>query len=317
MKNLNSFRLIESIPASFSLRRQIRAGFYFFCSGILFLIVSIFVLYQNICFSTSAPTVSSVSLNGGSNITLVENTTTLVSATGTVTDTDGYSDISSVTGKIYRSGVGNDCSADNNNCYEDSACATSSCDGNSCTATCDFNVYFYAEPTDDGIYATAQGWNTQEWIAWIKTIDSQSASSSATNTTQAVDVNTLAALIIDSSITYDALDPGQNMASTTKQIYATTTGNVPIDVQIKGDAMTYGATGTIAVTNQRYSTTINDAWASANTASSSYQTLEMDLPKPTAHPSTSTDIIYWGWQVPSGTPDGTYTGTNYFNAVED
>ncbi len=293
-----------------------KSGVFLFWSGILFITVSVFVLYQNICFSAFTPTVDSVSLNGGSDITLAENTTTLVSATGTVTDTDGYPDISSVIGKIYRSGVGDGCSADNNNCYEDSACATSSCDGDSCTATCDFNVYFFAEPTDDGTYATAQGWDGQHWVAWIKAIDSQNASSSATNTSQTVNVNTLAALIIDSSITYDTLDPTQNMASTTKQISATTTGNVPIDIQIKGDAMAYGSTGAIAIENQRYATS-SVSWASGTAASSTYQTLEMDLSKPTSYPSTSTDIIYWGWQVPSGTPDGTYTGTNYFNAVED
>lgn len=288
-----------------------------YLSSILFLTVLVFVLCQNISFSASVPTVSSVSLNGGNNITLSENSTTLVSATGTVSDGDGYSDISSIIGKIYRSGVGGGCSADNNNCYEDSSCATSSCDGSSCTATCEFNVYFYAEPTDDGTYTIAQGWDTQKWVSWIKAIDSQNASSSATNTSQTVDVNSLAALIVDTSITYDALDPGQNMASTTKQVYATTTGNVPIDVQIKGDAMTYGVTGTIAITNQRYSTTTNCAWASATAASSSYVTLEVDMAKPTTHPSGSTDIIYWAWGVPGGTPDGSYSGTNYFNAVED
>ena len=256
-----------------------------------------------------------ISLNEGNDITLAENTTTLVSATGTVTDTDGYSDITSVIGKIYRSGVGSDCSADNNNCYEDSACATSSCSGNDCTATCDFNVYFFAEPTDNGTYAAAQGWDGQHWVAWIKAIDSLNASSSVTNTTQTVNVNTLTALIIDSFITYTTLDPNQNMADITREVSATTTGNVPIDIQIKGDAMTYGATGTIAIENQRYATS-SISWASGNAASSTYQTLEMDLPKPTSYPSTSTDIIYWAWGVPSGTPDGTYTGTNYFNAVE-
>jgi len=266
--------------------------------------------------ANTAPTVDSVSLNGGANITLTENTTTLISAAGTVSDADGYGDISSVQGRIYRSGVGSSCTLDNNNCYEDASCTLSGCSGNTCNYSCDFNVYFHAEPTDEGTYATAQGWNTQTWVAWVKVIDSQSASSTATNSAETVDVNTLTAISVDSSITYDALDPGTNMANLTKVTNATNTGNVPIDVQLKGDDMTFDG-NTIAVTNQRYSTTTNDAWDNGNQLTSSYVNFEMDLPKPTQSPSNSTTTIYWGWAVPTGKPAGTYTGTNYFNAVED
>ena len=266
--------------------------------------------------SNAAPTVSDVSLNGGSSITLSENTTKSVSATGTVSDTNGYANITSVIGKIYRSGVGSDCSADNNNCYSAASCATSSCASNDCVATCSYNVQFYADPTDTGTYSTAQGWNTQTWVAWIKAIDASNASSSATNSSQTVDINTLPAVTVTNSITYDSLNPDQNMTNLTKEVTATTTGNVPIDLQIKGDNMTYGATGTIAIANQRYATS-SVLWASGNIASSTYQNFEVDLGKPTSHPSTSTDIVYWGWAVPSGTPVGTYAGTDYFNPVED
>jgi len=266
--------------------------------------------------ANTAPTVDSVSLNSGNNIILTESTTTLVSATGTVSDANGYADISSVQGKLYRSGVGSDCSTNNSNCYEDTSCATSSCSGNVCDYSCDFNVYFYAEPTDDGKYASSSGWTSQHWEAWVKVIDSASASSTATNSAETVNVNTLTALDVDSSITYDALDPNTNMANLTKATNATNTGNVPIDIQLKGDDMTYEA-NSIAVSNQRYSTTTNDAWANGIQLTSSYVHFEVDLPKPTQSPSNSTTTIYWGWQVPTGKPSGTYTGTNYFNAVED
>ncbi|MCD6177957.1 hypothetical protein J7K03_01695, partial [bacterium] len=59
----------------------------------------------------SAPSVGTVILNGGNDITLTENSTTTVLATTTVTDADGYSDIASVKGKLYRTGVGNNCSS--------------------------------------------------------------------------------------------------------------------------------------------------------------------------------------------------------------
>ena len=267
--------------------------------------------------ANQAPTVDSVSLNGGNNITLTPNATTSVSATGTVSDADGYGDISQVMGRIYRSGVSGaeNCTLDNNNCYEDTSCATSSCAGNTCNYSCDFNVQFHADPTDNGTYATAQDWNTQKWVAWVKVIDSQSASSTATNSAETVDVNTLTAVSVTPSITYDALDPDTNMANLTKTTNATNTGNVPIDVQLKGDDMTYSG-NTIAVGNQRYATS-SVAWASGIALTGSYVTLEIDLPKPTTSPSNSTSTIYWAWAVPTGKPAGTYTGINYFNAIED
>ena len=267
--------------------------------------------------ANQAPTVDSVSLNNGNSITLTENTTTSVSATGTVSDANGYGDISQVMGRIYRSGVSGaeNCALDNNNCYEDTSCATSSCAGNTCNYSCDFNVQFHADPTDNGTYATAQGWNAEKWVAWVKVIDSQSASSTATNSAETVDVNTLTAVSVTPSITYDALDPDTNMANLTKTTNAINTGNVPIDVQLKGDDMTYSG-NTIAVGNQRYATS-SVAWASGIALTGSYVTLEIDLPKPTTSPSNSTSTIYWAWAVPTGKPAGTYTGINYFNAIED
>ena len=74
-----------------------------------------------------APVVSTVVLNGGTDITLIENTTKAVSAIGAVSDGNGYADISSVQGRIYRSGVGSACTLDNDNCYEDASCALSNC----------------------------------------------------------------------------------------------------------------------------------------------------------------------------------------------
>src|SRR4030043_264495 len=56
--------------------------------------------------SNVAPSVAGVSLNNGDNITLDANSTVAVSATGTVSDNNGYADITSVQGRLYRSGVG-------------------------------------------------------------------------------------------------------------------------------------------------------------------------------------------------------------------
>jgi len=249
-----------------------------------------------------APTVSAVNITDAT-VTLTENGTTSVTITATITDTNGGDDISSATGLFYLVSEGTSCNDDDNDCYTNISCTLGATDGNNKNATCTASdIYFHAIPGS--------------WGAYVLAADNDAATGSATDTTPST-VATLNALIVTGTISYDALNPGANMASTTKAVNATTTGNAAIDVAIKGDAMTFGSTGTIAVTNQRYSTTTNDAWASANTASSSYVSLEVDMAKPTTHPSDAGDIIYWAWAVPSGTPDGTYSGTNYFNAVSD
>jgi len=249
----------------------------------------------------ATPTVSAVNVISDP-ITLTENSTTSITITGTVTDINGGSDISAATATFYAISSGDSCSANDNNCYTNITCTLGTVSGNDRNATCTTSgVYFHADPGS--------------WGAKILASDASASSSSATDTTPST-INTLYALIVSGTISYDTLVPGQNMANLTKEVTATTTGNAAIDVQIKGDNMTYGATGTIAIANQRYATS-SVLWASGNIASSTYQNFEVDLGKPTSHPSTSTDIVYWGWAVPSGTPVGTYAGTDYFNPVSD
>jgi len=255
-------------------------------------------------YSTNqAPTVDSVSLNGGNAIILNEATTKSVSATGTVSDTDTYSDISSVQGKLYRSGVGSGCATDNSNCYEDTSCATSSCSGNTCDYSCDYNVQFYAEPTDSGTYSG------QNWVAWVKVTDSQSASSTATST--GVELNTLQSLDVSASISYgsvsaDANSTGDHTATVTD------TGNVAIDVQISGTAMSCDIRGSVPVGNQEYATS-TFSYGAGTDLSDTATDWNLDLPKPDSGNPTVTDTTYWQVGVPAGT-EGTCSGTNTFEA---
>jgi hypothetical protein len=249
----------------------------------------------------ASPSVSAVNVTSDP-ITLTENSTTSITITGTVTDTNGGSDISAATATLYAISSGDSCSANDNNCYTNITCTLGTVSGNDRNATCTTNsVYFHADPGS--------------WGAKILASDASAASGSATDTTPST-INTLLALIVSGTISYDTLNPGANMTNLTKEVTATTTGNAAIDVQIKGDDMTGVPAGTITITNQRYATS-SVLWASGNIATSTYQNFEVDLGKPTSHPSTSTDIVYWGWAVPGGTPIGTYTGTNYFNPISD
>lgn len=268
-----------------------------------------------------APSVSGVNLTDADagDIGLTEAATTTVNCAGTITDTNGGSNISSCTAAVYRSGVagGASCSANNANCYQIASgnCTLGTASGNDKNATATADVYFYADPTDTGTYATAQGYNTQTWQCQLTGTDAGALTGSATDSVPP-DMTTLSSLNIVGSITYDALNPGSNMANLTQTVTASTTGNVPLDLQFKGDAMTSGG-DSIAATYQKFSTTTNAVWADGLGLTGSYVTHEVDLSKPTSTPSQAIDTIYWGWQVPSGQPSGSYTGTNYLNAVED
>jgi|GEM_PF-5984195 len=182
--------------------------------------------------ANESPTITNINLNAGSNIDLIENATTSITATTTVSDSNTYADITSVIGRLYRSGVTSteNCTTDANNCTPTTTCATSSCSSNDCTATCSFDLWFIAEPTD-----TDSDWDAEHWVAWMQVTDSQSATGTATNSSQTVDVNTLLALEMGpGGIDYGELSVGQSIDPLSKLLVATTTGNTAINANISG-----------------------------------------------------------------------------------
>src|SRR3989344_495859 len=89
------------------------------------------------------PVVGLVTLNGGVNISLTEGTFTLIQATATITDSNGYTDVDATqtSGRFYRSGVGENCVQDENNCYSVfDGCVLSGCAGDSCIMTCSVSM---------------------------------------------------------------------------------------------------------------------------------------------------------------------------------
>lgn len=260
--------------------------------------------------SNNPPQVGTIILNEGEDIVLTENSTTTVVATTTVTDEDGYSDIKCVEGKLYRRGVGSGCLSDDNNCYKDPSCATSSCEETSCVAACEYYVWFHADPTDSG------EWQDDAWEAYIIAVDFQGAS--GTNTSDVVELLSLLALDVSPSLfSYGRLAPGDNTGTLNQTTTITNTGNVAIDAYIYGtDLESVG--NSIAVDQQEYSTSSGVSYGSGTDATSSSSNLvELDLSKPTSHPSTSTDDVYWGLGVPTPQPAGDYRGTTTFSAVGD
>lgn len=262
------------------------------------------------------PIVSSVSLNGGSNINLTENTTTSISATATITDANGHADISSATSKIYRSGVvsAQDCTTNNNNCYS-ASCSLTGCSGNSCTATCTINIQFHADPTEAGTtYAS------EYWLAWIQATDGSANTASSYSPNNVTEVNKLVALNVTSSVSYGSLQAGNNTGASNEVTTITNTGNSAIDLEISGSNLCTDhptcSGATIGVGQQQYKDT-TFTYGAGTALGTSPATLNMSLAKPTDSPSNSTGSVYWGIALPSQISVGSYSGQNNIVAIPD
>lgn len=276
--------------------------------------------------STAAPSISSLSFNSGNNITLNEGTFKWASSTMTITDDNGCDTVSSVAATAYRTAaatVGSTCSQNDNNCYTSTCAATTT--GNTCGASpdttgqfdCGFKFWYIADPTDAGAYAG------NIWAVAATATDGGGSTGTATNAGQLVEVNSLNALDVTTTINYGTLSAGADTGANNKIMTATTTGNTAIDAEVNGSRYMCTdwptcAANTIDVWNQKYDT--SDVTYNSLTnflTSTTTPRLELSNIKPTSTTTYETDIVYWGIGVPSGTPDGDYTGTTTFTAIAD
>lgn len=258
--------------------------------------------------SNTAPTISSVTLNGGENITLIEATATSTRIVASGTDDQGGNTVTIATSTVYRTGVsgGYNCTADDNNCYQigSDKCVFGTPSGNNWSVVCTFDMWYIAESSA-----------ANEWVAFLTVMDTGGLykSSSATG----VNVNQLLALNITSSISYGTVNAGSNTGQTNATTTITNTGNMNMDPQLAGQAMCLGgncANGRIAVGSQKYSNAPFN-YGGAGTALSGVPTsLNLALNKPTSTTTPVTADISWGLGV-SGAPIGSYTGTNSSTAA--
>lgn len=278
----------------------------------------------SVSVGNSAPVTSAATFNGGSNVTLTENT--LVHATGTVTvsDSNGCSTITGVTAKFHiasSSSGGSTCTYDGNTCYTSVCVATTT--GNTCTGggdtsaqyDCGFAIWYNATPTDSGT------WATSIW-SFAATSTDGTASHVATNTAQTIEVTTLNALNVTASIAFGSVPANSDTGSTNQTTTVTVTGNNALDTQVSGDLMCTDyptcTGGKLNPSQQEYS--LNSFTYGAGTdlaATTSPATVETVLAKPTSTTSPVTDDILWGIGIPNGQTTGSYTGQNTFTAVTD
>jgi hypothetical protein len=272
-----------------------------------------------------APSILSISTNGGSDITLTGGeypATTSASFVVSIQDNNGCSDLSTPTSRvIYLSSVsgGNACSGNTNNCYTGGSsdyavlCNTNStCTGGTdvdVTYTCTAAMQYHSDPT-----VINTPWDASTWLSYFAIADDDASSVNSTAT--GVELNMLQALNAG-NLSYGTMNAGINDSTLTDSNSITNTGNTALDAQVSSSApMNDGNSHTIAVNNQRADETSGTLWASAAvTLSGTGQTIQVDGTKTTVSASPETDAIYWGINIPSGQFPAAYTGSTTVAAI--
>ena len=276
-----------------------------------------------------APTVSSVEIHGGIDITLnLKNSAeVLATATAIIADNNTCHDIDSATSTIYWSGVAglHNCTADDDQCYDiaeiNCEYQAGSCAGTSTTATytCSTTIAFHAIPTDGG--GGDYPYGSTDWLAAIQGIDDDGAVGIATTVPgSAVHVETLLALEVqETQINFGSIRGGQDSGTDNGTTTIENYGNAPINSTFQGDDLWQDAIEYVGADNQRYgTTTITYASLTYQLASTSPSApRDLDIDKPTTASQTITDAVYWGINIPAGKISGVYEGMNYIVSALD
>ncbi|MCA9383453.1 hypothetical protein KC909_03745 [Candidatus Dojkabacteria bacterium] len=276
-----------------------------------------------------APVVSSVVVNGTSNITLTENTTTNINITGTVTDNNSCQDLVTVEASLYRSAVtytncDTNAEDDDDSCYADVVCVV---DGGTCTSntdptatyTCTVSVQYHADPTDTGTE-----YPTENWLGSIYALDS--GLSDDTESAAGVEMVSLVALdITQTSIAYGAVSPGSDTGATNQTVEVTATGNVGLDTDLNGNGNgmcinTFTSptcpADKVDLNYQEYATA-GFTYGAGTDLSGTATELELNVPKTVDTGSTVVGAAdtYWGIGLPGVLASGSYYGETIVTAV--
>jgi hypothetical protein len=254
----------------------------------------------------TAPTMGTVTLlnqaGADAAITLSAGGTVVVTASATVTDTNGGADISNASGTLYHStNVSGDADEENTH-ITNSSCVLGTPSSNDVVVTCKFTMNFMA------LGGT--------WTANLTAVDNSSAQVSGTDDNT---VNALAGLIVvEDTIDFSSLALGANSTSGA-DMTVRSQGNVVIDAQYSGNNFTC-TIGTIGVGNTSYGLTnvSYDELTTALTAGATTQTA-FDLGVrgiATANGANSEKNEYWGIKIPTSGVSGTCTNTLTVTAIE-
>lgn len=258
---------------------------------------------------TNAPPVSSAVLIIGDTLTLTEATTTNVVVTATVTDNNGFADITSVQAKLFRTDVTSSASGDPLNHYTSACTVVETGSGLSQNYTCTFAVQYYADATDAGAYSE------DTWSAEVTPSDADGAGTAGTNDT--AEMATTVALDVTIAIAYGEMALAATTPDTTAfDTIVTNTGNqASIGAQVNSGADTAMACaiGSIPVGNEKYHAVSTTAFASKTALTDTAATVS-DVAA-TKGASGNTDTIGWGLQMPADGVSGACSGSVVFTAV--
>lgn len=317
------------------------------------------IISQGFDVNNVAPTIAGgdIDLNGGLDIALTVpgGETTGFTLDFTLSDANscinsGGATSSEIIGydvSIYRSSFSAACDPDAptynpNNCYPSSLATTTwnlTCTASttSCTGTtdptqlfeCSFPLWFVADPTDPDP-DTPASFAADNWVAEVRGADDQYATgTSATNTSQLVEVLQFTALnLLDGEIPYGSLTPGENTGSLGTSTTVENVGNTGLDQEVDGESMcgTFTATNTCAVNASSTIPAYEQQFASTSIlyddpivkvlSSSTPTEADIDVNKTTSTSSPTTGDTFWGIEVPlSITVAGSYQGLNTFYAL--
>jgi hypothetical protein len=326
-----------NISAALNKGRVLLAPFIILGAGALAfsLVVSADDSTTSVVVSNSTPTVS-VSFNGGSSsaIDLTEATYKWATVTVTATDANGCFSLNHISAVAFLASTtaasSTGCLANDNSCYpvgsstvqhagSNALCVASStnlCTGGADTSVvydCGIRLWYIAEATA----GTGADWTSSIWTA-VATVSDGIATNTASNTAQTQEINSLAALDVTPTLSYGTLSPSSNTGALNSTTTATTTGNIAIDSNVKGDSDGFMDSGpnTLAIGYQEWSTAPFSHGAGTDLTVSDTR-VEFTTGNPTSTTSPLAFPVPWGIEIPGGQANGTYTGTNTFTAIAD
>jgi hypothetical protein len=309
---------------TFEVRYMRKVNFFVFaalaCTAILSLSVAAETATMTATIDNIIPVASSVYLNGLSDITLTANETTVVIGIATISDDNGCEDIISANATLFRSSIGSGAADNNKNHYFVSCVSDEDCElgGTDITVqyTCTFELYWYADATDDG--------SAYEDDTWILEVSPADNSGPGTADLGEQEVNALLAMSLETTdLDFGVLTLGTNTGDWNANTTVTNYGNEKFDVLLSG----YGAipsddlcmvctVGSIPVGNCRYDNQ-SISFAEGVELTSAPVLLELNVEAGSEGDSSPSGLIYYGLWIPSDGLSGACSGTLELTANPD
>ena len=284
--------------------------------------------------------VSITTSSGGSyvfsDLDLTTFTTTTIFVSGTITDSNGCTDVTvdgTVGVAVVRTSEFANCigappaAVDDLNCYfatipsyqpafgGEPTCSFSDCTGDSDTTMtyeCVLDIEHFADATDVGSTPDFSG---EEWTVRVDVLDTPPPTGSFVTVTTTFEMNTLTAIDIgvDPEINYGTL----TLAATSSPITlaVNNAGNdASLGLEIAGTVMTCDI-GTMAVGQQKFSSSSEDYEDMPLTLSGVNQNIGLTVYKQQVSTTLATSNTYWALQVPTTGVAGACTGTVTISAI--